>query len=271
MSSLRIWDLHCHLSGVDGRTPEERMAQLLEIADRMQIEKLCVYMGLTFVARPTPEEFRNQNDQVLQALSHWRDRVFGFAYVSAQHVRESLEEVNRCLANGPMVGVKLWVARRCNEQDIDALIRRVADLRGLIFQHTWKKTDGSQLEGESTPEDLAVLARRHPDIPMICGHTGGTWEWGIRVVRPYSNLYVDLAGSDPTSGMVEMAVRELGADRVLYGSDAGGRSFASQIAKVTGARLSDQDKRKILGGNLRRLLRPAVLRSGVPIDESFNP
>src|SRR3712207_6583780 len=32
-----------------------------------------------------------------------------------------------------------------------------------------------------------------------------------------------------------MAVRELGAERILYGSDAGGRSFASQLAKVTGA------------------------------------
>ena len=32
-----------------------------------------------------------------------------------------------------------------------------------------------------------------------------------------------------------MAVRELGAERVIYGSDAGGRSFATQLAKVHGA------------------------------------
>ena len=32
-----------------------------------------------------------------------------------------------------------------------------------------------------------------------------------------------------------MAVRELGAERVIYGSDVGGRSFASQLGKVMGA------------------------------------
>lgn len=43
---MRIWDLHCHLSGVPGLTPEERMKALLVYADRMGIERLCVYMGL---------------------------------------------------------------------------------------------------------------------------------------------------------------------------------------------------------------------------------
>ncbi len=39
-----------------------------------------------------------------------------------------------------------------------------------------------------------------------------------------------------------MAVRELGAERVIYGSDAGGRSFASQLAKVYGADVPDSAK-----------------------------
>ena len=45
-----------------------------------------------------------------------------------------------------------------------------------------------------------------------------------------------------------MAVRELGAERVIYGSDAGGRSFASQLAKVHGADVPDEAKRLILAG-----------------------
>jgi len=45
----------------------------------------------------------------------------------------------------------------------------------------------------------------------------------------------EICGSDPTAGIVEMAVRELGAQRVMYGSDFTGRSFASQLAKVYGA------------------------------------
>jgi predicted TIM-barrel fold metal-dependent hydrolase len=44
-----------------------------------------------------------------------------------------------------------------------------------------------------------------------------------------------------------MAVRELGAERVIYGSDAGGRSFASQLAKVMGAEIPEAARQLILG------------------------
>ena len=62
-----------------------------------------------------------------------------------------------------------------------------------------------------------------------------------------------------------MAVRELGAERVLYGSDAGGRSFATQLSKVYSANITDADKNLILGGNLRRMLGPILQAKGVKL------
>ena len=258
----RIWDLHCHLAGLPGRTPDEVMSALMARADRMGIERVIVFMGYPFVADPTPDELRRQNDQVLQALAHWHDRAFGFAYVSPRHVEASLREIDRCVRDGPMVGIKLWIAGRCSEPEIDPIIARAGELKAAIFQHTWAKAGGN-LPGESSPEDLVAMAARHPTVPIICGHTGGDWERGIRAVRSSPNVFADLAGSDPTAGYVEMAVRELGARRVLYGSDAGGRSFASQLAKVDSAAISDQDRRAILGGNLRAMLGPILRAKGV--------
>jgi predicted TIM-barrel fold metal-dependent hydrolase len=60
-------------------------------------------------------------------------------------------------------------------------------------------------------------------------------------------------------------VRELGAARVLYGSDAGGRSFASQLGKVLGADIPESAKRLILGENLKRLLTPILKQKGVNV------
>jgi len=79
------------------------------------------------------------------------------------------------------------------------------------------------------------------------------------------NLYSDVAGSDPTAGYVEMAVRELGADRIIYGSDVGGRSFASQLGKVMGAQIPAAAREQILSGNLRRLMLPILLAKGVKL------
>lgn len=259
---MEIWDLHCHLSGVPGRTPDERMARLIEYADRMGIGRLCVYMGMSWSYDPSPDDFRRQNDEVLQALSHWHDRAFGFAYVNPNHVEASLAEIDRCIRDGPMVGVKLWVARRADAPELDPIVRRATELGAVVFQHTWIKATGN-LPGESTPMELAALAARHPEAALICGHTGGDWEQGIRAVRAHRHVSVDLAGGDPVAGITEMAVRELGAERVLYGSDAPGRSFASQLAKVQGADIPEGARRLILGGNLRRLLGPILEAKGV--------
>jgi predicted TIM-barrel fold metal-dependent hydrolase len=262
-SDFEIWDLHTHLVGVPGRTPEERIQVLLQAAQRVGIRRIVLFMGMQFLMNPTAQQLRQQNDEALRALSHWHDRAFGLCYCSAEHVETSLREIDRCVRDGPMVGIKLWVARRASSEDLDPIIRRTAELDGLIYQHTWFKTNNSQYPGESTPYDLVELARRHPRTNMICGHLGGNWEMGIRAIRATPTLFAEIAGSDPTNGIVEMAVRELGAERVVYGSDAGGRSFASQLGKVRGADVPDDAKRLILGDNLRRLLGPILRRKGI--------
>lgn len=261
---MTIWDLHVHLSGVSGATPAERMGNLIALADRMGIERLCVYMGIPWSRDPKPETFRKENDQVLEAISKFPDRTFGFVYLNPKHLEESLAELDRCVARGPMVGVKLWVAKECRAAELDPIIRRAGELEAVIFQHTWLKVAGND-PGESTPDDLVQLAARHPTTPIICGHTGGDWERGIRAIRASKNLYADLAGSDPVAGYTEMAVRELGAERVIYGSDAGGRSFASQLGKVFGAQIPDAAKQLILSGNLKRLMMPILKRKGVKV------
>ncbi len=258
-----IWDVHCHLaSPLKEPTPEARLGRILEVADRVGINRLCVYMGMKWSYDPTPADFRQQNDEVLAAIRRYPDRAFGFVYINPKHPRESLDEINRCIADGPMVGVKLWVAAHADLPALDPLVDRIAELNAVLFQHTWIKITGN-LPGESTPMDLVALAKRHPTAKIICGHAGGDWEQGIRAVRAQPNISVDLGGGDPVAGITEMAVRELGSERVLYGSDAPGRSFASQLAKVHGADLPDDQKQLILAKNLKRLLAPILKDKGI--------
>jgi predicted TIM-barrel fold metal-dependent hydrolase len=231
----------------------------------MRIERLVFFMGWPWAYDPTPDEFRRQNDQVLQALAHWHHRAFGFAYLNPKHVDDSLAELDRTVRDGPFVGIKLWVAQRASSENLDPIIRRAAELKAAIFQHTWFKVGGNE-PGESSPADLADLARRHPDVPLICGHSGGDWERGIRAVRATKNVSIGTSGFDPTAGVIEMAVRELGPERIIYGSDIGGRSFASQLAKVQGADVPETAKRLILGGNLRRMLGPILKAKGVNLE-----
>ena len=201
---------------------------------------------------------------VLQAIAHAPKRVFGFVYLNPKYEKESLQEIDRCVHNGPMVGIKLWVAMKLNRPELDPILRRAAELKAPILQHAYWRVEPT-IPGESGPLEVAEAAARHPDAKFICAHTGNDWERGIRAIRATKNVCAEVSGFDPTAGVVEMAVRELGAERVIFGSDAGGRSYASQLAKVLSANLSEADNRLVLAENLRRLLQPIAATKGMKL------
>jgi predicted TIM-barrel fold metal-dependent hydrolase len=226
------------------------------------IERLVVSQGFGTSLHPSREQLREENDRVMRAVKRFPDRAYGSVYLSPSFGDFSLKEFDRCVRDGPMVAVgELEVDTRCNAAILDPIVERAVAMKAVIMQHTWMKTDGNMPE-ESTPYDLVELARRHPQANFICIHTGGDWERGIRIIRGVKNISAEVAGFDPTSGVVEMAVRELGPERVIYGSDVGGRSFASQLSKVLGADIPDSAKELALGGNLRRLLGPMLRAKG---------
>jgi len=259
---FRVWDAHSHLHAVPGDTPEQRMEVLIGCADRLGIERLIVSQGYSANLHPAPEQFREENDRVMRAVRRFPGRAFGSVYLSPSFSEFSLREFDRCVRDGPMVGIgELEIDKRCNVPEMDAIVERAISMKAPILQHTWLKLDGNE-PGESTPQDLVELARRHPDANFICGHTGGDWERGIRIIRDVPNILAEIAGFDPTAGVVEMAVRELGPERVVFGSDVGGRSFASPLAKVLGADIPDSAKELVLGGNLRRLFAPILRAKG---------
>jgi predicted TIM-barrel fold metal-dependent hydrolase len=262
--SFRIWDVHSHLGTLPGNTPEAKMAVLVRHMDRLGIERLILSQGYEeYVSHATPEQIRIENDRVMRAVKHFPDRAYGSLYLNPENVEFSLQEFDRCIRNGPMVCIgEIQTDVPSSSPNLDPIVERAISMNVPILQHTWMKTSGN-IPGESTPYHVVELAKRHPEANIICGHTGGNWELGIRVIRATKNVYADLAGSDPTSGYTEMAVRELGAERVIYGSDVGGRSFASQVAKVIGAEISDAEKKLILGGNMRRLLQPILKAKGL--------
>jgi hypothetical protein len=179
--------------------------------------------------------------------------------LNANDIRGSLDAIDRWLRDGPMHGVYFPgggpAALVCTHRNYDPLVARIHEVGGVIMQHTWFKTGGKDSPGESTPAELAVLARRHSEQKFICAHAGGEWERGIRAVRGSSNILVETSGFDATAGFIEMAVRELGARRIVFGSHLPSRSLGTELAKVIGANVSDRDKRLILGENYRGLLR----------------
>lgn len=282
LKSYHIWDVHTHLNRFSGDTIEAKVDDCLRFADRMGVERMLVLTagsgGGPEPGLPDAEGLRKMNDDCIKAVNKAPDRLFGCAFMNPQYVQACLDEINRCVRDGPLVGLKFEddTLRHPNDQPgmrtygeprdlsvLDPIFQRAGELQAVIMHHTFMSTLGPQNPGESTPMEVVEVAKRHPTVTVFVGHTGDNWELGIRPLRGVNNAYAGISGSDPTSGFVEMAVRELGPEHVLYGSDIEGRSFASQLAKVLGANIADSARRLVLGGNMRRLMEPVMKARGI--------
>jgi hypothetical protein len=138
-----IWDCHGHLAGLGGGTVEQAVDRLLVYADRMGVERMVVCMGMRTVQDPSPEELRQHNDEVLRAVAHAPDRLFGFVFLSAKQPEASLRELDRCVRDGPMVGVKFWLAAVCTEPQLEPVVRRIGELKVPVLHHTFFRYGGA--------------------------------------------------------------------------------------------------------------------------------
>lgn len=275
LAGYRIWDSyftpsHSH----PGRDGKSRLVADIERSmsaiEKGRIEKLC-YFPHVGTGTTSDADFetlvRTQPELVLEPLKRWPKLLLGMIQLNANNVPASLEALDRWLRDGPMLGVYFPGggpdSLACTHRNFSPLVERIADLKGVIMQHTWFKTGGKQGPGASTPSELAQLAAKFPEQKFLCAHAGGEWEQGLRAVKGSPNILVETSGFDPTAGFVEMAVRELGAERIVFGTHLPSRSLGTELGKVIGANISDNEKRLILGENYRKLIAPRLKNANV--------
>ena len=148
--------------------------------------------------------------------------------------------------------MKLWEAIRGNNPRVDGIMQLCAEYRLPVLQHTFAEVTGN-LPTETSGPDMREMALRHPDVTFFFGHAAGDIEVGAKCALGLPNVLMDVGGNEATNGYTEILVKHVGADHVVYGSDASGRSFASQLAKVFGADLTREEKEQILSANVQRV------------------
>jgi predicted TIM-barrel fold metal-dependent hydrolase len=249
-----VIDCHGHLAHHSSATHEERDRQLIEAADKLGIDQLCCSI-LTPRRPATAEGFRECNAWMAEAMKRFGDRVLGYCYVNPGCGREAVEEIRRCVEDRGFIGVKLYNEHRCTEPVVFPVVELTIELRVPILHHAGHAHHPIPNQPNiSDGGHLAELGRRYPEARLICAHVGGggDWEWTIKALRHAQNVFLDTSGSVTDEGIVEMAAEILGVDRLLFGCDM---SMTAGVGKIRGARLSPEDKREILGGNMMRLLK----------------
>ena len=245
-----VIDVHVHYRS------DAALEQALRQAEQLDMVLCLNTINLEGTASPhfpSAEFTAACNDRTQAAAQANPQRVIPFWYLNPAHGEAACAELRQRVAHhhGPQ-GVKLWMAVKGNDPRLDPVLDLCAEYRLPVLQHTNIEVAGT-LPTETTPQEMRQMALRHPDVKFLWGHAGSDLEYGVKCALGLQNVLMDIGGNEATNGYTEMLVRYLGAERVVFGSDATGRSFTSQLAKVYGADITEDERDKILYGNAAAL------------------
>lgn len=176
--------------------------------------------------------------------------------------RATFAQVDEMLAQSHCVGIKIHPEEHVYpiKEHGNALFELAAKHDAIVLAHSG--------DPNSWPDDLIPFANAYPNVKLILAHLGngggaaGDPTLQVRAIQAskHDNVFTDTSSARSIlPGLIEWAVREVGSEKIMFGTDTPLYSTAMQRARIDTAGISDEDKQRILCENAERLF-AAVLR-----------
>ncbi len=241
---MRMIDAHCHIG--EGRYKRLTASELITLMDQSGIEQAIVC--------PVEEQItvynREGNDYLLSAVRRYPDRLIGFAAVNPWYGDRAVEELRRAIGEG-LRGLKLNSTLQgyfINDEIVYPVIEAAQDLDIPVYFHTATPIF-------SLPLQLADLAGEFPQVRFIMGHAAASDFWidAAPAARMHDNIFIE---SSLRSGnaVLQQLVDELGAGRLMFGSDTPCSTMGIELAKIGTLKLSPAERETVLAGTVLRVL-----------------
>ena len=180
-------------------------------------------------------------------------------YVIVNPLQPKTYEQARTMLKSPWcVGIKV------HPEEHDYRIKDYGEELFSFFEETGASVMTHSGCPNSLPEDFVPFANRHPGARVLLAHLGngsganGRVDLQVRAVQAakHGNLWVDTSSARSIlPGLIEWAVRELGAERVLFGSDTPLYDVAMHRTRIEMADVPAAAKRLILRDNAVKFFR----------------
>jgi len=251
----KVFDVHVHLWNGE-RSVQEYLAQLRETR-----QNVTRFGGIWMANRGKLEETRAKNDELI-ALSVKYPQMIPIGSVHPYDGQAALDELKRIAGRG-VAAIKLHPHTQqfdATDARVLALCKRAGELGVVILMD-----NANIIPGDS--EKLFNLAVAAPQTKFVLTHIGGMnfRFWNIvplaRTAKDFwpDNLHFEisatvvLAADSPIEEEFVWTIRNVGVDRVVFGSDYPQLSLAQATAALERLDLTKEEKAKILYGNAEAL------------------
>ena len=110
----------------------------------------------------------------------------------------------------------------------------------------------------SLPWQIALLAERHPHVPMVMlhmGHGHGVYiDGAIKMAQKFDNLFLETSGM-PMGCQVKNAYENVGSERVMFGIDSPFHHPTVEIQRILSCGLNDAQLEDVFYNNAARLMK----------------
>lgn len=241
-----IIDVHAHIGGswlgfFDGVDADG----FVKIMDKYGVDKACI-SSWQHLCDPIIG-----NNDVFEAMQKYPNRIIGFCVLCPRLKWDMGEEIDRCVQKG-MKGIgELHPAANEFYADstlVDPILEKARQYKIPVLFHS----DSTE---RAHPRLVGNVAKRHPDVTIIIGHSGlDTYHEAIQVAKANPNVLLDTTEIPNVANIIELFVKNVGAERVVWGSDTPAFNTGVEMAKVKLANISQKEKDMILGENIARIL-----------------
>jgi len=242
-ADMKIIDAHCHVGS--GVACSQTADDLLREMDRHKVDSAVIVPMDKYIAVLN----REGNERILGIAGKYPKRLIPFATVNPWYGEQAVNELRRCFDLGA-VGLKLHPPLQ-GFQITDAVVFPVVEYaveQGMpVYFHT-----GTAVS--SSPFQLTELAMRYPEGTFIMGHAAYADYWNdvAASVKAAPNVYIETSEHLPV--FIRSLVTEVGADRIVYGSDSPKADMGIEIEKISRYIESADDLTRIFHKNLSKIL-----------------
>jgi uncharacterized protein len=245
--------VHVHEWSFHEGDPEYEVDYVVKLMDEWGIDLSIIMDSLAYIGL----DQKSSNNHTRDAVERYPKRLIGFANIKPpQGLAACRDEISRTIGDWGFRGIKLHPQVDRYPANHRELVHPIVELAMRHDVPIWFHTGHAP---NATPTLIGNLARDFPTAKLIIGHMGsGMFYDTMCVARRYPNVYVDVSLQGGHS--FATACREVGADRLLFGSDAPYASPGIIKRMIEGSPLSAHAKAQILGDNIAGLLGLASVR-----------
>lgn len=222
---------------------------LIEILDTFGVDKAAVCS-----LRSIFYDHDEGNMELSKALRSFPDRFIGIATVNPYY-EDVVEEVEECILDFNMKGIELqpnYHGYNLGSSILAPIINVAIKTKAPVLIPLRISMDWNLPTIKVS--NISEVVKTYTDANFIVGcFNYGEIEELISLMNDVTNVMVESSGLQLMYG-IERVVKEVGAERVLFGSGMPIQSVGAALAKIKKADIDEEDKRLILGDNAIRVL-----------------